>query len=158
MASATRSEGVIKMADIRNPLTGRVFKQVDSTLAEILVEAQIMVYNRAEAPAQAVAPRPAVNTFSIGCTEFGKPCITLTTPTGQVMKYMRPEYTGDLQPDTIRNCFKNLAWSGAEQKHTLQGPEVPEQIVREFIGQAKYEARIKGATATKLEQARDSRA
>jgi hypothetical protein len=146
------------MSDIRNPLNGRVFHQVDNTLAEILVDAGIMEYNRAAAPPQAITPpRPTVNTFSISTNEVGKPCITLTTPLGQVMKYMRPDFTSDLHPATIRRCFQTMAWSGAEQKHTLQGPEVPEQIVLDFIAQAKYEARVDGATNNKLQQMRDSR-
>ena len=142
------------MSDIRNPLNGRIFHQVDNTLAEILVDAGIMEYARAAVQVSA-APRPTVNTFTIGTAGWGKLCITLTTPTGQVARYECPQYTSELRPDKIRDAFKTMAWSGAEQKHTLQGPEVPEHIVREFIEQAKYEARVNGATAAKLEQAAD---
>ena len=143
------------MSDICNPLTGRIFHQVDNTLAEILVDAGIMEYNRAAAPQPSAAPRPTVNTFALSTTEWGKLCLTLTTPTGQVARYMCPDFASDLRPDKIRGAFKTMAWSGAAQKHTLQGPEVPEQIVRDFIEQAKYEARVNGATNMKIQAAAD---
>jgi hypothetical protein len=112
-------------------------------------------YARAAAPPQAITPpRPTVNTFSLSTNEVGKLCLTLTTPIGQVMKYICPDFASDLHPARIRDAFKVLAWSGAEQKHTLQGPEVPEQMVRDFIAQAKYEARVDGATNMKINEAR----
>jgi len=133
-------------------ITGRKFKQVDNLLCEILVDAGVMEYARASAFQPIAPPRRTVNSFSVSTNEFGKPCITLTTPTGQVMKYIRPDFASDMCPATIRDAFKTMLWSGAEQKHTLQGPEVPEQMVRDFIEQAKHEARLNGATAAKLEQ------
>ena len=135
------------MADIRNPLTGRTFHQVDSTLAEILVDAGVMEYNRAAVQPMA-APRPKENTFKIGQSPWGKLCITLTTPLGAVT-----HFSGD--PVEAKTAFQTPAWSGAENRTVLQGPTVPANILSEYAAQYKYERAVQNATASKIEQAAD---
>jgi hypothetical protein len=137
------------MADIRNPLTGRVFHQVDSTLAEILVDTGMMEYNRA-APQPSAPARPKENTFAIARTQWGKLSIVLTTPSGNVL------YFGGA-PEQARDAFKTLAWSGAQEKQIYQGPETPEAVIKEYAAQYQYERAVKAATSEKLNAANSNR-
>jgi hypothetical protein len=132
------------MSDIRNPLTGRVFKQVDSTVAEILVDAGVMVYNRASTAQPIAVQPPKENNFTVGTTTWGKLCLALTTPSGAVMYFSG-------EPAHARDAFKTLVWSGAEDKKVLQGPEVPEAIIREYTEQHRYTQAVKKATFAKIQ-------
>lgn len=134
------------MADIRNPLTGRAFHQVDSTLAEILVDAGVMEYNRASVAQPSAAPRPKENTFTVGQSPWGKLCITLTTPTGNVT-----HFSGE--PSLAKDAFKTSAWSGAENRTVLQGPNVPANILSEYAAMYGHEQAVKNANAVLIQKA-----
>jgi len=139
------------MSDIINKLTGRTFRQIDNTLAEILVDLGLVDYFR-PAQVQAGAPqasRPKANTFTIGTNMYGKVMLTLTTPTGAVM-----HFSGS--PADARDAFKSLAWNAKEQRQTLQGPEPSKEIIQDYINAKFIESTTRAATNDKLEEARNT--
>lgn len=137
------------MSDIQNPISGRTFKQVDNTLAEILVDAGIMVYCRASAGAANAPILPKKNTFIVGRNTFGKLCIIFTTPTGAATLFAG-------EPSKARDAFKALAWSAEANARVLSGPEVPAHVIAEYTAQHQHEDAASAATNKRITSARNT--
>jgi hypothetical protein len=136
------------MSDIRNNLTGRVFKQIDNTLAELMVDTGAYSYHRA-ADVQAGAPqspRPKEATFSIGRNQWGKLTINYTTATGNLVQFAG-------EPEQARAAFKASAWCAKEQKRILQGPDVPQDLLNDYAMQYNTERRVREKTSALINEA-----
>jgi hypothetical protein len=141
------------MSDIINPLTTRVFYEVPNLVAELFVDSGLYEYHRPkQATAAAGIPQPArptENTFAIGRSLHGKVVLMLTTPSGEVQTYSG-------EPNLVYNAFKSLKWDAAKQERTLQGPNVPEAIVREYATQHSIERGQREATAAQIARDREA--
>ena len=109
--------------DITVNRTQKTFYQVDSTLAALLLEAFPEAFERVERPAP--APRVLAPVFGIGISEGGYARICLQLPSGETRSYDGP-------PETAKDGFKVLAWSGEAQARILQGPEPPAEIIEQY--------------------------
>jgi hypothetical protein len=114
------------MPHLKSKKSGRIFHDVDSQTAALFVDAGLSDYFTPTQTGSKVAPAPTVPTFAVvmnqGSNKFE---IVLTHPGGGVARFAGP-------PAQARNAFKAMAWSAAEQARTLQGPEPPENILREY--------------------------
>jgi hypothetical protein len=136
------------MSDIRNNLTGRVFKQIDNTLAELMVDTGSYSYHRA-ADVQAGAPqqaRPTAPTFALGRNAWGKLTINYTTTSGNIVQFAGT-------PEQARDAFKAMAWSAKEQKQILQGPDVPQDLLNEYAMRYNTERRAREKDAALINEA-----
>jgi hypothetical protein len=109
--------------DITVNRTQKTFYQVDSTLAALLLEAFPEAFERVERVV--LAPRPTEPQWGLGITESGYARITLLLPSGETRSYDGP-------PETAKDGFKVLAWSGEAQARVLQGPEPPAEIIKQY--------------------------
>lgn len=138
------------MPHIKSKTTGRVFHDVDSQTGALFVEAGLYDYFTPVQLGSKVAPPPTVPTFAVVMnSEHNKFEIVLTLPGGGVSRF-------NGEPRLARNAFKNRVWSAAEQAQTLQGPEPPENILREYaeaFGRPSAETR---AFAASVQQASDA--
>lgn len=71
------------------------------------------------------AKLPTEPQWSVGTTSMGDYCITVRTPSGEVISYSGPE-------DKAKDGFKRRIWSGAAQAHVFDGPEPPAETIAEY--------------------------
>jgi hypothetical protein len=146
--------------NIRIKATGRPFLNFPSDIAQAFIDAGLAEqFAPKETSSTAVAALPKVPTFALVRNEM-KPMhsrweIVLTTPGGNVVRFDGPLQINpiDIKPEKVRDAFKSLAWSPTEQRQTLQGPEVPEHTVKDYIAARIREASIMQTNAERIRDA-----
>lgn len=114
------------MPHIKITRTGRTYHDIDSTIASLFVEAGLAEYFTPVQLGGRIAPRPTVPTFAVILdAERNRFELVCTLPSGAVQRF-------DGAPHLAKNAFKLMAWSGAAQAQTLQGPEPPANILSEY--------------------------
>ena len=88
----------------------------------------------AEAVVEEPKPAPPVPAarFSVGINHGGATVITYRRSASELS-------TWEGLPEHARDAFKLPLWNAREQKHTLQGPDVPEEICAQYKAQKPHE-------------------
>jgi hypothetical protein len=80
--------------------------------------------------------------WSVDKSSMGDWCITVRTPSGEVISYSGPS-------EKAKDGFKRRVWSGATQAYVFNGPEPPAQILSDYTA-------LKAAqSAARAQEARD---
>lgn len=117
------------MADIQlKTFEKQRFYKIDDTLARILFALGLAegITKEPTQPREDTAA-PTEPMFSIVMGPQGTALLMLHMPTGE-----RRYSAGRPEDGNLRDAFKVLVWNAAAERHTLQGPEPPKEILKEF--------------------------